>query len=211
MTTIPKILVVDDDEGIRVTVAMLLVAEGYEIITAADGFDALAQMRCNLPDLVVSDLNMPCMSGFEFLSVIRRRFPQVLVVATSGDAVPGNVIADAFYAKGVHSPRELIRLIADLLRYSSSPALAHIRQSAPVWVPRNGKDTDGKPYIMLTCPDCLRSFPINIAVEVDSSMQEVACHYCFNAVRFIIDSSLTTALPRKMIEKGPPLTSRASG
>src|SRR5437016_13843500 len=100
-----RILVVDDDPSIRTTVALLLTNKGYDVSTAEDGFDALLQLKTKIPELIVSDLNMPQMSGFEFLSVIRRRFPQVLVVAMSGayqagDTVPGGVIADAFYAKG---------------------------------------------------------------------------------------------------------------
>jgi DNA-binding response OmpR family regulator len=76
-------------------------------------------------DLVISDLNMPQMSGFEFLSVIRRRVPQVLVIAMSGayaagDEVPGGVIADAFYAKGPSDPGTLVKLVANLLRTSAS-------------------------------------------------------------------------------------------
>src|SRR5690348_4923069 len=155
-----RILVVDDDPGIRATIAMLLADDGYEVSTAVDGFDALLQMKNNLPELIVSDLNMPHMSGFEYLSVIRRRFPQALVVAMSGayqagDAVPGGVIADAFYAKGGDSPRRLLRLVAELLRTSASQTIAHSRQSAPVWVPRNGKDARGIPYVVLTCTECL--------------------------------------------------------
>ena len=78
------ILIVDDDQNNRATVAMLLAAKGYEISTAEHGFDALLQMKSRVPELVISDLNMPQMSGFEFLSVIRRRFPKVLVIAMSG-------------------------------------------------------------------------------------------------------------------------------
>src|SRR5678815_5645894 len=97
-----RILIVDDEQSIRATVAMLLATRGYETSSAEDGFDALLQMRSRVPELVISDLNMPRMSGFEFLSVVRRRFPEVLVIAmsgayTAGDAVPGGVIADAFY------------------------------------------------------------------------------------------------------------------
>ena len=58
-----------------------------------------------LPDVIISDLNMPQRSGFEFLSVARRRFPEILVIAMSGayqegSAVPGGVIADGFYPQG---------------------------------------------------------------------------------------------------------------
>src|SRR5207302_6067473 len=109
------------------TVAMLFASKGYAVSCAEDGFDALLQMKSQVPELIISDLNMPQMSGFEFLSVIRRRFPQVLVVAMSGayeagDAVPGGVIADAFYAKGAHDSRVLLRLVANLLRTSTAQA-----------------------------------------------------------------------------------------
>jgi CheY-like chemotaxis protein len=204
MSNTPKkrILIVDDEESVRVTVTMLLVAQGYETSSAEDGFDALLQMKSNVPELVISDLNMPQMSGFEFLSVIRRRFPQVLVIAMSGayqtgDAVPGGVIADAFYAKGAETPSTLLRLVADLLRSSDSPAVAHTRQSAPVWVPRNGKNSQGIPYIVLTCTECLRSFPLNVSSEVSAAVMETPCIFCLNEVRYIIDFSLSVASPRK--------------
>jgi CheY-like chemotaxis protein len=205
-----RILVVDDEPSIRATIGMLLADEGYEVSTAVDGFDALLQMKNKIPELIVSDLNMPQMSGFEFLSVVRRRFPQVLVIAMSGayqagDAVPGGVIADAFYAKGTGTPRAMLRLVADLLRTSASQTIAHIRQSAPVWVPRNGKDARGIPYIVLTCTECLRSFPLNVSSEVTASVMETPCIFCLNGVRYIIDFSLSVASPRKGTITVPPI------
>ncbi len=206
MSNTPKnrILIVDDNQSIRATVAMLLAAKGYETSTAENGFDALLQMRTKIPELVISDLNMPQMSGFEFLSVIRRRFPQVLVVAMSGayeaaDAIPGGVIADAFYAKGSKDPPAIANLVADLFRSSASRAVAHSRQSAPVWVPRNGKDSRGIPYIVLTCTECLRSFPLNVSSEATGTVMETPCIFCLNEVRYIIDFSLSVASPKKKV------------
>src|SRR6202008_2826661 len=100
-----EVLVVDDDEGVRDSIGLLLRQAGYGVSLAQDGFDALLQLRGTHPALIISDLNMPKMSGFEFLSVVRRRFPQLTVIAMSGayncgSAVPGGVIADAFYPKG---------------------------------------------------------------------------------------------------------------
>src|ERR1700739_1895427 len=185
-----EILVVDDERSVRESVTMLLQASGYDVSSAADGFDALLQLKRKLPSVVLSDLNMPQMSGFEFLSVVRRRFPQVLVVAMSGayqagDAVPGGVIADAFYAKGSADSAALANLVADLLRTSASPAIAHTRQSAPVWVPRNGKDSRGIPYIVLTCTECLRSFPLTVTEEYAPQVLETQCLFCPNRVRYI--------------------------
>src|SRR6267154_3464648 len=140
MSNSPKhrILVVDDQESVRATVSMLLAAHGYLVTMAEDGFEALLRMKSKVPDLIVSDLNMPRMSGFELLSVVRRRFPQVLVVAMSGayeagDMIPGGVIADAFYPKGnVGDPEALVKLVAHLLRGPASQVEAHTKQSAPV-------------------------------------------------------------------------------
>src|SRR5438105_5210039 len=79
-----SVLIVDDESSIRNSLAMVLEAEGYETSMAVDGFDALLLLKRTLPDIVLSDLNMPRMSGFEFLSVLRRRFPQISVIAMSG-------------------------------------------------------------------------------------------------------------------------------
>lgn len=100
-----EILVVDDEAAVRDSLGLVLQSGGYDITKATNGFDALLQLKRRLPAIVLSDLNMPQMSGFELLSVVRRRFPQISVIAMSGayhsgDAIPGGVIADAFYAKG---------------------------------------------------------------------------------------------------------------
>lgn len=218
MSATPKheILVVDDEECVRATIAMLLSREGYDVSTAVDGFDALLQMKSRIPELIVSDLNMPQMSGFEFLSVIRRRFPKVLVVAMSGayeagESVPGGVIADAFYAKGTRNPGSLVELVANLLQTSAARAISHTRQSAPVWVPRNGKDARGISYIVLTCTECLRSFPQNVPSEISTSVMTTPCVFCLNEVRYIVDFSISVASPRKPTVQVPLLAGRAVG
>jgi len=195
-----RILVVDDEPNIRAGIAMLLGAQGYNLSTAEHGFDALLQLRSANPELIVSDLNIPQMSGFELLSVLRRRFPEILVIAMSGayesgDHVPGGVIADAFCAKGLHDPRGLVRTVADLIQNRTERAMNHHRQSAPVWIPRNGKDSKGVPFIVLTCTECLRSFPISVLHEDLQEIQETPCLFCRTPVRYIIDISLSVASP----------------
>ena len=200
-----QILVVVDDTNICETTKMLVASAGYDVLCAEDGFRALLQMKIKTPDLVVSDLNMPNMSGFEFLSVVRRRFPQVAVVAVSGayegNAFPGGVIADAFFAKGQHSPTMLLNTIRDLLEMSSSRARIHAQQSAPIWIPRNGRDASGTPYIVVTCTECLRSFPVNLAEELAPDVRTAPCAFCSSEVRFILGSSFSVAAAqRKPIE-----------
>src|SRR5436853_7777534 len=124
-----RILIVDDDQSIRATVAMLLAGKGYEISTAENGFDALLQMKSKVPELIISDLNMPQMSGFEFLSVVRRRFAQGLVVGRScayaaGDAGLGGVIAYACHAKCARNTATRFALLNKLLRTSASDCMS---------------------------------------------------------------------------------------
>lgn len=195
-----EILVVDDDDGVRDSLELLLKSEGYAVSTAIHGFDALLQLKKRLPAIVLSDLSMPQMSGFELLSVVRRRFPQIPVIAMSGayhsrDSVPGGVIADAFYAKGQSDPQTLLLTVADLIRTSVAHAVDHEKESAPVWIPRNGKDSRGVPYVVLTCTDCLRSFPLSVITEDLQKIQETPCLFCPNTVRYVIDFSLAIASP----------------
>jgi CheY-like chemotaxis protein len=206
-----EILVVDDDAAVRDSVAMLLRSSGYEVTTSTNGFEALLQLKRRLPAIVLSDLNMPEMSGFEFLSVVRRRFPQISVIAMSGaydtgDAVPGGVIADAFYAKGRHSdPETLLRIVASLIQTSAAHAVDHKRESAPVWIPRNGKDSHGIPFVVLTCTDCLRSFPLSVVTEDLQKVQETPCLFCPNTVRYIIDFSRSIASPDAADSQAQPV------
>ena len=217
MTTAAKlqIMVVDDDESIRETLALVLQMSGYETVTASNGFDALLQLKRKIPAILLSDLNMPQMSGFELLSVVRRRFPQISVITMSGayqtgEAVPGGVIADAFYPKGPGTPEMLVRIVADLVRTSAAHAVDHNRESAPVWIPRNGKDSHGIPFVVLTCTDCLRSFPLSVTTEDLQKIQETPCLFCPNTVRYIIDFSITVASPRRAADAVLRARTRAS-
>jgi CheY-like chemotaxis protein len=99
-----NIVIVDDNTTILDLFAEVLSEHGYRVRTACDGYEALAAIRDRVPDILISDLNMPRMSGFELLSIVRRHFPAMAVIAMSaeysGAAVPQGVAADAFYAKG---------------------------------------------------------------------------------------------------------------
>lgn len=71
MTVAPRILVVDDQEEIREMTAMILAGAGYEARTAASGPEALRLARCDSYDLMLLDINMPEMDGWETLRLLR--------------------------------------------------------------------------------------------------------------------------------------------
>ncbi len=65
------------------------------------------------------------------------------------------------------------------------------------WVSRNGKDSKGVPFIVLTCTECLRSFPLNVTEEATPEVRETPCLFYANVVRYIIDFSLSVVSPEK--------------
>jgi hypothetical protein len=81
----------------------------------------------------------------------------------------------------------------------------HKRESAPVWIPRNGKDSHGIPFVVLTCTDCLRSFPLSVVTEDLQKIQETPCLFCPNTVRYIIDFSLQVASPGREEQNQAPV------
>jgi CheY-like chemotaxis protein len=197
------LLVVEDEPVIRELFSTLLQAAGYSVAQAQDGFAALEEVRRRRPALILSDLNMPRMTGFELLSVIRRRFPSVHVIAMSGafssDKVPPGVAADAFYQKSGRHISTLVDVIEDLLksaaadnpnRSESSPEPAN-KPSVALWVSRRGTPIEG-PYILLTCSECLRSFPHPTGEETTMNVSETSCIFCNANISYaLLDPSIT--------------------
>lgn len=122
------ILIVDDEPRIRDFVRMNLEMEHYRVIEASNGLEALDQLREHLPDLVVLDVMMPEMDGFESLKAIREvsTVPVVMLTVRQSeqDKIRGlDLGADDYIAKPF-SPPELLSRIRALLRRSlmSPPA-----------------------------------------------------------------------------------------
>ncbi len=200
------LLVVEDEPTIRRLFVTLLTASGYSVAEAEDGFTALEEVRRQRPALILSDLNMPRMTGFELLSIIRRRFPAIRVIAMSGafagDSVPRGVSADAFYEKSGRHIGTLVDVIERTLREQNDshahaqPALEPIQpvstdESVALWVTRRGRPIEGS-YILLTCQECLRSFPHCAEDERTMQVQETACVFCnANIAYALLDPSIT--------------------
>ncbi|UCG61704.1 MAG: response regulator [Candidatus Zixiibacteriota bacterium] len=81
------ILVVDDEEMMRTLLSKILSREGYKILTAEDGVRALELLRKEKIDLVISDMKMPRMNGFELLKHIKEEHPGtgVIIMTAYGD------------------------------------------------------------------------------------------------------------------------------
>ncbi|MCA9711102.1 MAG: response regulator, partial [Myxococcales bacterium] len=115
-----KILVVDDEASARSALSELLRDEGYAVHTAGDGFKALGQLEEWAPDLMLTDVQMPGMSGIELMEKARERVPGVgVVVMTAFGSVENAVTAmqagaDDYLTKPVHFP-ELLLVVERLL------------------------------------------------------------------------------------------------
>ncbi len=181
------LLIVDDEPSIQESLSHVLTEIGYRVRSAEDGFSALREMRRQVPDLLLSDLNMPNMSGFELLSVVRRRFPGIRTIAMSGsfsgNEVPSGVTADAFYEKG-SSIRSLLKIIGGLALPTRKP-VNHAGIPAPLWIQRNGNDATGEPYVMISCPECLRTFHQAVGDSL-SLVREARCAHCRTAVYYAV-------------------------
>src|SRR4051812_48952175 len=75
-----KVLVVDDEESIREFFEIMLKREGYEVITASNGAEALDRLKKERVDLVISDLQMPEVSGMELLQAAKELDPELVVI-----------------------------------------------------------------------------------------------------------------------------------
>ena len=119
----PRVLLVDDEPLLLKSLSAVLEASGFVCRTAEDGFEALKCLRETPPDIIISDLRMPNMSGFELLAIIRRRFPQIAVIVTSGEFIvnveTSGLLANAFFQKGEYTPQQLIAKMREL--YSQFP------------------------------------------------------------------------------------------
>ena len=79
-----RILVIDDDDELRSYVAEALTTEGYEVATACNGEEGVQSLSNDLADLIILDLFMPKMEGFETLMQLRRFSPAPTILAVSG-------------------------------------------------------------------------------------------------------------------------------
>src|SRR6059058_5115566 len=119
----PKILVVDDEPDAVELIDFNLKAAGYDVVTAADGNEALKKARSSLPDLIVLDLMLPEVDGLEVCKILRRdpataAIPIIMVTAKAAeiDRVLGLELGADDYITKPFSPRELVLRVKNLLQ-----------------------------------------------------------------------------------------------
>ena len=113
------ILVVEDEPGIRDGLEMLLELEGYDVVVASNGLQALGLLASTACDLVITDQMMPRMDGLTFLRRLReepryRRLPVIMISAVPRPPELLGPLADAFLGKPFEAPR-LLQTIRQLL------------------------------------------------------------------------------------------------
>jgi DNA-binding response OmpR family regulator len=123
-----RVLVVDDEPRMRRFIHMNLDLEGYQVLEANNGLEAVTRVREDLPDLVLMDVMMPEMDGFEALREIRQ-FSNVPVImltvkADEDDKVRGLELGADDYITKPFGPREMASRIKAVLRRSEMPAAA---------------------------------------------------------------------------------------
>ncbi len=185
-----RILLVDDQPACLATLGTVLTCNSYVVDTAVDGLDALMKLKGSLPDLIISDLRMPRMSGFELLAAVRQRFPHIASIVISGE-VAGNhlngLLTDLFLEKGAYTPSELLEAIEDLLRRSPlRPPLPRL-DITPVCLPGNSMGSYGFP-----CSHCRRYFRWSDWSGAGEP-RGVQCPSCETELTYFIDPIIATA------------------
>lgn len=198
-TTDLDLLIVEDEPTTRYLLAQIFTLRGFAVRSAEDGFAALQLIRSSAPDILVSDLNMPGMSGFELLSVVRRLYPEIHVIATSGaysgDVVPTGIAADGFHEKATGMAR-LLQLI-DLVGILGIASFYSHRTPTPLWIDLDSRMPSEANHVLLNCPACLRPFRHTVEA-VDAEIRQTTCRFCESKVNYAI--ALAVPPPAAAIE-----------
>jgi len=128
-----RVLIVDDERDLRTMLSSYLTADGFEVLEAGDGERCLEAVSTDDPDLVVLDVGLPGIDGFEVLRRLRQssEVPVIMLTARTEevDRVVGLTVGADDYVTKPFSPRELVARIGAVLRRvstSSTPDAGHV-------------------------------------------------------------------------------------
>jgi CheY-like chemotaxis protein len=132
-----RVLVVDDDPAMRLLCSVNLQLEGLVVLEAADGQHGLVRARAERPDLILTDISMPVLDGFELAAALRRdrrtrRIPLVFLSgeATAADRARAEKLGAVGYVAKPFDPLGLAAIVTDAL------ALAREQRRARLWARR---------------------------------------------------------------------------
>ena len=119
----PRILVIDDNDAFRSTICLWLKRHGYEVLEASNGKTGMQVLLNSPPDVMLTDILMPEQDGLETIQAVRKRLPNLRIIAMSGGMLDGRVdflpIAAKFGADHVmpkpFSGSELLLVLEKLL------------------------------------------------------------------------------------------------
>ena len=116
----PRILVVDSDPAVANLTGRVLVRNGFNVVAAHDGVEALSRWEAEEPDLVLLEINLPKRNGFEVCEDIRRQASTPVVMLTTRkdevDVLHSFEVGADDYITKPYSPQQLVMLIAAILR-----------------------------------------------------------------------------------------------
>ncbi len=118
-----KIMIVEDDAALREIYSIRITAEGYDVVTAGDGEEALSVAAREMPDLILSDVMMPKISGFDMLDILRQtpetaKIKVIMMTALSSDdqrARGEQLGADRYLVKSQVGIEDVVNAIHEVL------------------------------------------------------------------------------------------------
>ncbi len=142
MPATTTVLIVEDDVSLRETVQLYIEREGLHCLTAGNGAAGTAQIQCFRPELVVLDIMLPDISGFEVCREVRALgyFVPILMLtarADEGDRVQGLAVGADDYLTKPFSAKELVARVKALLRRAYGPGYRDVREAHGIIIDRD--------------------------------------------------------------------------
>jgi DNA-binding NtrC family response regulator len=136
---VPNVFVVDDEHVIASTLAAILTMNGYSATSFTSPLEALAAAQSRAPDLLITDVVMPCLSGVDLAIQIKNEYPECKVLLFSGQASTRDLLEDArrrghdfqLLQKPIH-PSEMLRSIKALSEGRDPPGVIPVTPAPPL-------------------------------------------------------------------------------
>lgn len=138
-----KVMLVEDDKSLREIYGVRLLAEGYDIVSAGDGEEALAMAIKERPQLIISDVMMPKVSGYDMLDILRsttetRGIKVIMMTALSSDEQrtrAESLGADRYLVKSQVGIEDVVRVVHEVLKDGPQGAAAPASPTVPMATP----------------------------------------------------------------------------